>query len=178
MNREKLDEIVALVSRLLADSGFECIEAEWVGSDRILRLFIDLLPGSKPETSGETNADEPTPETGISLDQCVRASRLLNERPEIDELVKGAFTLEVSSPGIERPLRTRPHFEQVVGKEVRVKLAEKVQDRRNGTGRLVEVVPTEDSKDTSITLATAEGGWTFRLSSLQRACLVYDWGEG
>ena len=157
LDRAKLDEIIALVNRTLHPAGFDCLEAEWSGSDRILRLFVDLLDDSQG---------------GVTLDSCVRASRLLEESPELDALTPAHYTLEVSSPGVERPLRSAGHFSRHVGERVQVKLVEKVQDRRNGVGKLLQV------KDSLITLETEQGPWQFPLAALQRASLVYDWDAG
>lgn len=162
MDRVKLDDIIAKVSGVLNPSGLDCIEAEWIGNERILRLFVDVL-GSEIREEGK----------GIDLNGCVRASRLLEESPELDETVGSAYTLEVSSPGIERPLRRSSDFVQHIGETIQVKLRDKHADRRNGTGKLVRV---DDGEAACITLDTAEGQWSFPLASLQRANLVYDWG--
>ncbi len=83
------------------------------------------------------------------------------------------WALEASSPGIERPLRRARHFERHIGETVQVKLADKDLPRRNGTGRLVEVVGADDKA--RVTVETEQGPWTFPLESLQRASLAYDW---
>lgn len=163
MDRARLNEVIALVSSRVAASGYECIEAEWVGDQRILRLFID-------------RAADGAGETGVNLDDCVKASKLLDEFAELDKVINGAYTLEVSSPGVERPLRRRRDFEQHIGETVEVKLTDKIQDRRHGTGKLVDVAPAAAADDTIITLDTKRGPWSFPLASLQRASLVFDWG--
>src|SRR5437870_3088360 len=88
MDRTRLNDIISLVSRRVADAGYDCIEAEWVGDQRALRLFIDRL--------GAESGDK-----GVNLDDCVKASKLLDEFAELDQLVSGGYTLEVSSPGVE-----------------------------------------------------------------------------
>lgn len=163
MDRVRLNTIIELVSRVLNPAGYDCIEADWVGDERILRLFVD-----------RTGSDG---KTGVNVDDCVKASKLLDEYQELDDSIGGAYTLEVSSPGVERPLRLRPHFEQHVGSTVEVKLVDKVQDRRHGSGKLLPL--SNDSNgtgDTIITLETSRGPWSFPLASLQRAHLVFDWG--
>jgi ribosome maturation factor RimP len=169
LDRVKLDKIITAVNQLLAPAAFDCIEAEWQAHDRILRLFVEHVD----------------PAVGINLDGCVQASRLLLDDPDLDALVNGVYTLEVSSPGVERPLRRAVHFERHVGATIQVKLREKVQERKNGTGRIVRVeapAAAADaaymSDDTRITLETPEGPWSFPLASLQKASLVYDWGAG
>ncbi len=165
MDRSKLDDITKLATRLVEPAGYECIETEWVGNDRILRLFVDRLT----EVEGSKT---------INLDDCMVASRLLNDAPELDELVAGKYVLEVSSPGVERPLRFPKHFARHIGETIQVKLSDKVADRRQGKGKLVDVAPPgATTDDASITLETEQGPWSFPLAKLQRASIVYDWGH-
>jgi ribosome maturation factor RimP len=164
LDRAHLDRIIALIDRLVAPAGFECLEVEWVPTERALRVYLDVLG---VEAGGE----------GITLDGCVRASRLLDEVQELDDLVPGAYHLEVSSPGIERPLRTRRHFERFVGQTVEVKLATRENERKAGKGKLVGVADGASPETAaSITLETDRGTWSFPLSSLRQAHLVHDWG--
>lgn len=163
MDRTKLDSLIALVSQTLAPHGYECLEAEWLAGERILRLYVDALAG------------------GINLDGCVAASRLLEDQPSLDEVMPGKYTLEVSSPGVERPLRSKSHFESHLGETVQVKLVDKYLDRRQGTGKVIQVAQGDTvtgQHDTLITLQTEQGAWCFPLAQLQRASLVYDWGTG
>jgi ribosome maturation factor RimP len=160
---------MALVSALLEPLGMECIEAEWQAHDRILRLFVDRIAlADGPATDGAT---------GVNLDDCVRASAALNERAELEDAVSGAFTLEVSSPGIERPLRLRRHFERFVGQKVHVALREKLANRWQAEGVLASVTAGSDKDDALVTLDTEEGLLTFGLGNLKKASLVYDWGH-
>lgn len=159
VNRSKLDELMQEVSGVLEPHGFVCIEVEWQGHDRILRLYVDV-EGS---------------DTGVDLDGCVRVSRILDESGRLDERVSGAYTLEVSSPGIERPLRRAQDFQRFVGNEIEARLSVKHQERRRARGFLKTV--EAHGTDTLITLDTPEGAWTFPLASLAKANLIHDWGE-
>ena len=102
--------------------GVELVILEEAGSrrQRILRLYVD-----HPD--------------GVTHDICARISgavaRVLDQADAID----GAYTLEVSSPGIERPLRTRSHFEAQLGKKVYVKTRVPVEGSRVWQGTLLEV---------------------------------------
>jgi ribosome maturation factor RimP len=167
LNRAKLDEIVAVANGVLHPAGYDCIEAEWSAHDRILRLFVDKLGHV---SSGPEDKD------GINLDGCVEASRMLLDLAAIDDLIPGKYTMEVSSPGVDRPLRRLADFTRHVGDEIDVRLVEKVENRRNGKGRLTQLEPLGDD-DARLTLETAEGRWSFPLASLQRASLVYDWKD-
>lgn len=155
MNRHQLDQIINIVEGSINPFGFECIEAEWVSNERILRLFVD----------------RPDCQTGIDLEGCAAASRLIAEIPAVDAAISGPYSLEVSSPGIERPLRRRRHFERAVGETVQVKLQSKILDRKNGTGRLVGVNENE------VTLETTQGPWSFPIDQVQKASLVYSWNN-
>jgi ribosome maturation factor RimP len=161
MDRARLDVIIEAASEALAQGGYECIEAEWESGDRILRLYVDCV---NPEGHG------------MNLEECVKASKLLDASGDLDNVVAGPFALEVSSPGIERPLRKKSDFEKHIGQMVEVKLAGKVQERKHGKGRLVDVL-NENGNDVLITLETSRGPWQFPLVTLQRASLVYDWGN-
>jgi len=135
----------------------ECVEAEWQAHDRILRLYVDRTSGS-----------------GIDLDGCVVASKLLVDQQELDDLVKGPYTLEVSSPGVERPLRRASHFRQSIGENIAVNLDRKIGDRKRATGRLLAVNEATEG-ETQVSLETEEGVWSFPIESVQKAHVVFDW---
>lgn len=151
MNRAHLNGLMERATDVLSHQGYECIETEWNQHDQILRLFIDH-------------------ENGVDLDACVLANRILDEKMQLDQDVPVGGTLEVSSPGVERPLRCFRHFEKHVGCQVFVRLTEKVDGRRTATGRLIGV-----GSDDDIVLELPEGEWRFPLSLLHRASLVYEW---
>ena len=159
MDRNRLNQVIAIVSGRVGAAGYECIEAEWAADQKILRLFIERAAT--------------TAEKGVNLDDCVKASRLLDEFSDLDNIISGAYTLEVSSPGVERPLRRKNDFVEHIGETVEVKLTDKIQDRLHATGKLVEVA--DGQNNTIITLETKRGPWSFPLASLQRASLVFDW---
>ncbi len=158
MDRVKLDNVISLVNGQLNPAGFDCIEAEWLGHERILRLFVE----------------RPAEGMGMNLDGCVSATRLINEFPELDEMVPGHYVLEVSSPGVERPLRRLEHFRAQLGQRAEVKLREKYNERRQGKGVLAAV---SDDNGGLVTMQTEQGEWSFSVELLQRASLLYDWGD-
>jgi ribosome maturation factor RimP len=77
----------------------------------------------------------------ITLDDCERVSRAVGDVLDAADLVPGHYTLEVSSPGIERPLRTAAHFAAYVGEPVFVELAAPVDGRRRFKGPLLDAGP-------------------------------------
>jgi ribosome maturation factor RimP len=99
--------------------GFELVDAELTGSGShaLLRVYIDS-PG------------------GISVKDCAMVSRQLSAVLDVEDPIPGHYTLEVSSPGLDRPLVQRKDFERFTGADVKVRLLQPVLGRRNFTGRL------------------------------------------
>lgn len=153
MNREKRNNIIKLVEPHLSSLGYECVEAELDSEEKALRIFIDGP-------------------NGIVMDDCLKANRLLLDLADVDAVVPNDFRLEVSSPGIERPLRTPEHFRKALGEQVKVKLTEALNDRRQAVGKLVEI-----NDEGWITLELASDSWRFPHDLLQSANLVYDWNQ-
>lgn len=124
--REKL---IALLEPLLVGLGYELVDIEWVaGSGQgVLRLYIDrkVVPGQ--------------PDAHIGIEDCERVSREVSALLDVEDPVPGAYSLEVSSPGFDRVLRTPDHFRRFVGSRVRVELAVARDGRRRYTGQLIGV---------------------------------------
>jgi len=164
MDRQRLDKIIDLATSKLGPEGYRCIEAEWDGGEKILRLYVD-------RQNAETDAI-------ITIDECVTASHLLNEVPEIDQAVSSGFFLEVSSPGIERPIRLADDFRRMIGTKVQVKLSKKVDERKNAIGMVKDITQElEDESGTKVTLVTDSGDWSFDIIDLKKANLVFDWNS-
>ena len=110
---------------------------------------------------------------GVDVDALAAAtraiSRLLDELDPID----GHYTLEVSSPGLERPLRTPTHFERAIGAEVNVKTAPGVDGERRFTGVVAEVDPD------TVSVRLADGTVRrLRYHDIERARTTFAWGPG
>jgi len=100
--------------------GLELVAVELSGGDTsIVRVYID------------------TP-NGITVDDCTRASRQFSAILDVEDPISNKYTLEVSSPGMDRPLAKPIHFKAVVGQDVKIKMATLVDGRRRFTGELIE----------------------------------------
>jgi ribosome maturation factor RimP len=106
-----IDQIKAIALPLLDSLGIELVELEYrkEGHGMVLRLFID-----KPE--------------GVMLDDCAAVSRELSELLDIDEVIDGHYTLEVSSPGLCRPLTKPADYERYTGRLVKIRTFEMLAD--------------------------------------------------
>lgn len=116
------ERLIALIEPLIGRLGYELVELEH-GKGRgsaVVRLYIDR-PG------------------GVGIEDCERVSREVSALLDVEDPIPTAYTLEVSSPGFDRVLRTRGHFERFVGSRVFVELAAPRDGRRRYTGELVAV---------------------------------------
>lgn len=78
-------------------------------------------------------------EQGIDVDNCAEVSRQLSATLDVVEPIKGHYTLEVSSPGLDRPLFSPAHYEKYKGERVKIKLAAHAMGRKRFTGELLSV---------------------------------------
>ena len=99
---------------------YELVAVELTGSETsIVRVYID------------------TP-NGVTVDDCSKASRQFSAILDVEDPISNKYTLEVSSPGMDRPLAKPEHFISVVGSDVKIKMATLIDGRRRFTGQLVE----------------------------------------
>ncbi len=160
----RLPEIELELESRVADLAMEVVELQWAGNKRrpILRLRIDHV--------------DPGPESGVTVDDCARVSReleaWLDEHPSLSE----RYVLEVSSPGVERPLHRKQDFERFRGEEVALKLREPLEGRNQSRveGILAEVEGLDDSYRVVLDL---QDGSTVRVGRDQivKANLVFRW---
>jgi ribosome maturation factor RimP len=111
---EILEKVREIAAPLAAQEGLELIDVELggPGGRQTLRLLID-----KPE--------------GVSLDDCSSVSRAISAALDVEDPIQGAYDLEVSSPGLDRPLRTAEHFQKFLGQRVRIKTFGPLPDCEN-----------------------------------------------
>lgn len=102
--------------------GYELIQVEHVATRRaVLRLYIDHLSAA---------------EGGITLDDCQKVSDYVSGLLDVEDPLPGAYSLEVSSPGLDRPLVTAEHFRRFLGSEARLQLHRPLHGTRRLRGRL------------------------------------------
>ena len=144
-----------MAAPLAASEGMEVLDIELrrEGSrgGRVLRVYLDK-------------------EGGPNIDELGRVSRGLSDLlDEHEDVVDGNYTLEVSSPGINRPLRRPEHFERFVGKKIRVRTRDMINGRRAFLGELLEV-STEK-------IAVSQDGarWEIPFSQIEKSNYEHDW---
>ena len=131
----KEEELTQLLTPIVADLGLECWGVEYRPSagSSLLRVYIDV-------------ADRP-----VTVDDCEAASREISAALDVDDPISGRYTLEVSSPGIDRPLFAPEQFARFVGEQVKATVGLPVNGRKRFQGRLAAV------EGTALTLVLEDG---------------------
>ncbi|PIE03850.1 MAG: ribosome maturation factor RimP [Acidobacteria bacterium] len=121
MISSKTQELEVKLEKILLEEHVElvCLEFKKQGKSWLLRVFID------------------TPD-GVTLDDCERVSRRISDYLDEADPIEQAFSLEVSSPGIDRPLVKPKHFERFTGERIQIKLYRATNGKKAITGKLVE----------------------------------------
>ncbi len=115
-----VQQVESLIEPILEEMGYELVGVEYVSSFGrwILRLFVDK-------------------EGGVTIGDCARISEELGDLIDVKEFIRHKYSLEVSSPGLDRPLKKEKDLVRALGKRVQVRLAVPLEGRRNFTGRLL-----------------------------------------
>ncbi|MDD2498409.1 MAG: ribosome maturation factor RimP [Desulfitobacteriaceae bacterium] len=148
----KTEKIVReLVLPLIEPEGFELVDVEYQkeGRNWVLRLFIDQ-------------------EKGIDLDDCQHVSNIVSDALDEKDPIPHQYLLEVSSPGIERPLKTKNDFLRFCGRKASIKLFLPLNGEKEFTGELGGV------EDNSVVIKTGDGEKRVEIDHIAKAHLAYD----
>lgn len=143
-------EINAIVESAVKALGFELVGCELLQpkSRKTLRVYIDS-------------------EYGVTLEDCAKVSRHVGAILDVEDLIAGRYDLEVSSPGLDRPLFKLADYQRFIGKKIKLRLRTPVNNQRNFVGILREV------KDDMIQIHMNNGeSATFNFNEIDRANLV------
>ena len=145
-----IERVNQLVEPICADLGVELVDVDHAGG--ILRVTIER-------------------DGGVDIDTISLITRELSRSLDHDDPIPGRYTLEVSSPGLERPLRRPSHFKRAVGQQIKVKTKPHVEGER----RLVGVLATAD--DDGIELGSDDGTTrALAYDDIERANTIFEWG--
>jgi ribosome maturation factor RimP len=158
---DRVTTIRAELTPIVESLGLSVYDVTLTGGDRpTLSLTVD-----RPRAD-----DAPAAEQGVDLDTLETATRTVSAALDAMDPVHGRYLLEVSSPGLERTLRTAEHFAGAHGEVVTVK----ARDAEGHVARLRGVLVTSDAE--SITLTTDAGDHTVALDAVEAARTVFEWG--
>lgn len=146
MAKKKITEIAAeMMADFLQQEGYELYNIEFVkeGKDWFLRVYVDMASG----------------EGYIGTEDCEKVSRFLSEKLDEEDPIEQNYYLEVSSPGMDRPLLKKEHYERYIGSEVEIRLYKGKDGTKNIQGMLDSIegetvtVTDHDNKKWELELA-------------------------
>ena len=152
---QALDKVRALVAPIVGDLQLDLYDLEFRGGT--LRVTIDTPVGSA---------------AGVDLDTIALATRLIGREFDHHDPVPGHYTLEVTSPGLERTLRTPAHFQRELGKVVALRL----RDTTNADRRVQGVLTAADERGATIRPDDGADERTVQYDQIDRARTVFTWG--
>ncbi|KGG80844.1 hypothetical protein Y919_04050 [Caloranaerobacter azorensis H53214] len=135
MNRKEIEELTREIAlQIVEDYGFELVDVEFVkeGSQRFLRVFIDKVGG-------------------ITIEDCQKVSERLSDKLDEIDPIEENYYLEVSSPGLDRPLKTENDYKKSLGKEVEISLYKPIEGKKKFIGKL------KDYNETTVTIELEQG---------------------
>jgi ribosome maturation factor RimP len=144
-----VEQVRAVVEPVVAAADLELYDVELAAP--VLRVLVDKAGGVDLAVLGEV-------------------TRAVSEALDADDPVPGRYTLEVSSPGLERKLRTPAHFAAALGKKVRVRTVAGTEGERRVEGTLTA------ADDEGVTVAAGEGERRIAYDEVERARTVFEWG--
>jgi len=144
-------KVTELVSPVLDEMGFELVDIEYLSQYGrwVLRIYVDK-------------------EGGIILDECARVSREVGNLMDVKDIFPHEYVLEVSSPGLNRPLKKEKDFERAIGKKVKIKMVTPISGRRRFTGYLKKVMQG------TVYLEIDNDLFALSRKDIEKANLVYD----
>ena len=169
MSRNPLHtKLISIVEPVVNAAGYDLVELRFLVEQGgpVLRVAVDL-----PLTDA-TDLSQ-VPEDRVDLEDCENLSRELSAVLDVDDPIPQAYSLEVSSPGIDRPLRTPAHFAHFVGSEVKIQLGVPMQtpsgERKNFKGELLGIT------DGKVSVNVDGQKYELPLDDIDSAKLVPDW---
>ena len=150
MSDKRANDLWSLIEPIVEGLGYEVVDIEFRSNpkDGLLRIYIDQ-------------------EKGIVLEDCTAVSRQISAMLDVEDPIPGHFNLEVSSPGLDRPLRKEEDFERFVGRAVKIKMSmPSIEGQRNFTGKLLGL------KDNEIMLEIDGETHYLALGGIEKAHLV------
>ncbi len=146
---EKHPSLHDMIEPVVTDLGFELVRVAVMGAQKaVLQIMVE------------------GPDGNISIDDCAKVSREVSALLDVEDPIKSDFVLEVSSPGLDRPLTRVKDFERFAGFEIKLETTEAINGQRRFKGPLTKVT------EAVISITTQEGDFDIEFSNIQKAKLV------
>jgi len=147
------DKLTQLLKPAVEGLGYELVGIEHLpmGKHTVLRVYIDTADG-------------------ITVDDCSQVSHQVSGVLEVEEPIKGQFTLEVSSPGIDRPLFDVEQFKQFVGSKVKLKLYHAIEGKR----KIIGLIDSVEGDDIIILDTDSDARFQLQIDDIDKANIIAD----
>jgi ribosome maturation factor RimP len=163
---DKAVEIARLLTPTVQSLGVELLGAEYLPApgSAVLRLYIDVPAGQETDADGQPRS--------VTIEDCEAVSREVSAQLDVEDPISGMYTLEVSSPGIDRPLFTLEHYKRFIGETAKVGLKLPQDGRRRLTGKIERV----DGDTVVFNIEAIEvNEFAVAIGNIDKARLVPDW---
>lgn len=156
---DKAVEIAKLLAPTVASLGVELLGAEYLAApgNAVLRLYIDVPAGDAGQ------------ERSVTIEDCEAVSREVSAQLDVEDPITSQYTLEVSSPGIDRPLFTLDHYRRFAGENAKVALKLPQDGRRRLQGQIARV------EDDTVVFLVDGNEFAVSVGNIDKARLVPDW---
>ena len=146
------DKVFALINPVICDMGYELLGLEYVSSGKhsVLRVYIDS-------------------DSGVGVNDCESVSRQVSAIMDVEDPISGQYNLEVSSPGIERPLFTIAHYRRFLGNDISLRLYRPMDGRRKFTGSIGSISEANNTIELVTSSATSTGQLPYKSPSVSTA---------
>ena len=147
-----MDRVKAITDPILSNEGMELVEIEYRRESKgwVLRLYIDK-------------------EGGVTLDECTRISQEVGRSLDVEDFISTPYILEISSPGLPRPLKKEKDFMKYRNHMIKVKTVDPIEHRRQFKGKLLGIT------ENRIEIEMDGGVFQIPLSNVAKANLEIDW---
>jgi ribosome maturation factor RimP len=168
--RKEIDDLWRLIEPPIEGAGLELVELQWnrEAEGWVMRVFIDRPAGPKVPGGGEADGSVFEP-MFVSHEDCEQVSRDLSATLDVADCIHHAYRLEVSSPGIDRPLRRERDFARFAGQKAKIRTIDPVEGRRNFSGVLA------GAREGRVQIDCEDRSYQLPLDIIVRANLVPDW---
>ena len=148
------DKITNLIKPVVIDMDYELVGVEYIASGKysVLRVYIDS-------------------DTGVGINDCEKVSRQVSAIFDVEDPITGQYNLEVSSPGIERPLFNISHYQRFLGSDIKLRTVRPINGQRKFRGTIGSVSETEKT----IELLTGIDTVKLEVDMIEKANLVADY---
>ncbi|MFO7592673.1 MAG: ribosome maturation factor RimP [Pseudomonadota bacterium] len=145
-------QLYTIIEPAVTVLGFELVGIEHLSQGRhsVLRIYIDH-------------------EDGIDVEDCADVSRQVSAVLDVEDPIRGEYTLEVSSPGLDRPLFTPEHYQRYSGSLAEIRLRSPLEGRRKFKGRMHGV------KDDDVVIEVDGVDYSLPLDNIEKANLIHEW---